>query len=63
MRTDTLPKKRRQRRRRKLALNSLSKFNLFLHMGTHEEVGVSREITDLRDILQYTMNGAGGMWM
>jgi len=41
MRTDTLPKKRRQRRRRKLALNSLSKFNLFLHMGTHEEVGVS----------------------
>ena len=54
---------RRGRRRRKPALNSLSKFNLFLHMGTHEVAGVSWEITDMRDILQYTMNGAGGMWM
>jgi hypothetical protein len=49
--TEKLPKNRR----RKYAQNSLSKFNLFLHMGIHEEFDVSREITDIRDILQYTM--------
>jgi hypothetical protein len=32
-------------------------------MGIHEEVGVSQETTDMRDILQYTMNGAAGMWI
>jgi hypothetical protein len=32
-------------------------------MGIHEEVGVSWEINDMRDILQYTMNGAAGKWM
>jgi hypothetical protein len=32
-------------------------------MGIYEEVSVSWEITDMRDILQYTMNGAAGMWM
>jgi hypothetical protein len=32
-------------------------------MGINEEVGVSGEITGRRDILQYTMNVAGGMWM
>ena len=31
-------------------------------MGIHE-VGVSREITDMTEILQYNMNGAAGMWM
>jgi hypothetical protein len=63
MRTDILPKKRRGRRRRKHALNSLSMFNLFLHMGINEGVGVSWKITDMRDILQYTINGAAGKWM
>jgi hypothetical protein len=57
-----LPEKRRGRRR-KHAWNSLSKFNLFPHMGIHEQFVVSREITDMRDILQYTINGAAGMWM
>jgi len=32
-------------------------------MGIYEGVGVSWEITDMRDILQYTMNGAVAMWM
>ena len=32
-------------------------------MGIHEEVGVSREISDMTEILQYNMNGAAGMWM
>jgi hypothetical protein len=32
-------------------------------MGINEGVGVSWEITDMREILQYTMNGAGGKWM
>jgi hypothetical protein len=41
----------------------VSKFNLFLDTGKHEEVGVSWEITDIREILQYTKNGDAGMWM
>ena len=56
--TDTLPKKRM----RKHACNSLSKFILFLHTGIYEGVGVSQEITDMTEILQYTMNSAAGMW-
>jgi len=31
-------------------------------MGIHEEVGVSWEIPDMTEILQYK-NGAAGMWM
>jgi hypothetical protein len=32
-------------------------------MGIHEEFGVTSEITDKREILQHTMNGAAGMWL
>ena len=31
-------------------------------MGIYDGVGVSQEITDMTEILQYTMNSAAGMW-
>jgi hypothetical protein len=57
---DRHPSKNREK---KECMKVLVNFTLSLGRAIHEEVGVSRKITDIRDTLQYTMNGAAGMWL
>jgi len=60
MQMDTLPKKREGENMHETACQHLIYFCTWEYM---KELVLSWEITDMRDILQYTMNRAVAMWM